>query len=66
MTYEDLRLEVDGDGVATITLHRPEKLNAFGRRLETELQAVTAALEADTSVCVVVLTGAGPGVLRGG
>lgn len=66
MTYEDLRLEVDGDGVATITLHRPEMLNAFGRRLETELQDVTAALEADASVLVVVLTGAGRAFCAGG
>ena len=64
--YEDLRLEIDGDGVATITLDRPEKLNAFGRRLEAELREATVAVEPDASVRVVVLTGAGRAFCAGG
>ena len=47
------------EGLLTITLNRPEKLNALNVELHDELQAVLAALETDHSVRVVVLTGAG-------
>ena len=47
------------DGLLTITLNRPEKLNALNVELHDELQAVLVALETDHSVRVVVLTGAG-------
>lgn len=47
------------DGLLTITLNRPEKLNALNVELHDELQAVLGELETDHSVRVVVLTGAG-------
>ncbi len=47
------------DGLLTITLDRPEKLNALDVTLHDELQGVLADLETDHSVRVVVLTGAG-------
>lgn len=47
------------DGLLTITLNRPEKLNALNVELHDELQGVLADLETDHSVRVVVLTGAG-------
>jgi enoyl-CoA hydratase len=51
---------VDRDGpVATITLNRPEAMNALSRALRLALVEACAALEADTSVRVVILTGAG-------
>lgn len=56
-------LEVDRDaqleGLLTITLDRPEKLNALNIALHDELQAVLTALETDSSVRVVILTGNG-------
>ena len=47
------------DGLLTITLNRPEKLNALNVELHDELQALLTELETDHSVRVVVLTGAG-------
>ncbi len=47
------------DGVATITLNRPEKLNAWNPAMEAELRAHIAAAHADRAARVVLLTGAG-------
>jgi enoyl-CoA hydratase/carnithine racemase len=47
------------DGLLTITLNRPGKLNALNVDLHDELQAVLSELETDHEVRVVVLTGAG-------
>lgn len=47
------------EGVATITLNRPEKLNALNQSLYVELDAVLQQVDADASVRAVVLTGAG-------
>lgn len=47
------------DGIATITLNRPEKLNALTRPLCDELVAALRATSTDRSVRVVVITGAG-------
>lgn len=59
MPYETLTLERHGDGVAIITLNRPDKLNALSRTLHGELQAACAELREDFQTRVVVLTGAG-------
>ena len=48
------------DGVRTITIDRPERLNALDRQTLEALDAAFAAASADTAVRVVVLTGAGP------
>ena len=58
MTYEDIRVDVDG-GIATVTVSRPEKLNALRDRTADELCAALAALENDAAVKVVILTGEG-------
>jgi enoyl-CoA hydratase/carnithine racemase len=47
------------DGVATVTLHRPDRLNTFTLTMAAELAAVAAAADADDAVRVVVVTGAG-------
>ncbi|HUC05721.1 MAG TPA: enoyl-CoA hydratase-related protein [Acidimicrobiales bacterium] len=47
------------DGVATITLHRPERLNAWTGRMHTEYRALLARAAQDAAVRVVVVTGAG-------
>src|SRR6201998_1795400 len=47
------------DGVARITIHRPEKYNAFREETLDDLIAAFSAAEADRSVGVIVLTGAG-------
>lgn len=47
------------DSVATVTLNRPEAMNALSRALRAELFRVMTALDADDDVRAVVLTGAG-------
>jgi len=47
------------DGVAILTLNRPEVLNAFNRAMERELQHVWQSLRSNDDVRAVVLTGAG-------
>lgn len=47
------------DGVATVTLNRPEAMNALSRALRAELDRVMAALDRDEATKVVILTGAG-------
>jgi enoyl-CoA hydratase/carnithine racemase len=65
MTYKCLIYEVK-DGVATLTLNRPERLNALGDTLRDDLQdAVTRASE-DADVRVMIVTGAGKGFCSGG
>ena len=54
----DLRVEIDGP-VATITLDRPDALNALTVALKQDLLAAFAAVAADDAVRAVVLTGAG-------
>jgi enoyl-CoA hydratase/carnithine racemase len=65
MTYKCLLYEVK-DGVATLTLNRPERLNALGDTLREDLQdAVTRAAD-DPEVRVLIVTGAGKGFCSGG
>ena len=47
------------DGIATVTLNRPEKLNAFTARMRDELIAVFDETDADDAVRAVIVTGAG-------
>lgn len=55
----DLILVDSADGVATVTLNRPEAMNALSKALRARLAEVMTALDADDSVRAVVLTGAG-------
>jgi len=56
---ENILLDSDHRGVATVTLNRPEKRNAFGDELIADLTLVLRDLGSDPAVRVVVLTGAG-------
>lgn len=58
MSYEDVLLET-ADGVGTITLNRPDKLNAFAGRMRQEVAAAVRAMADDDSARVIVITGAG-------
>jgi 2-(1,2-epoxy-1,2-dihydrophenyl)acetyl-CoA isomerase len=62
---EDLRAEID-DGVAVITMNRPDRRNAFSQAMLSALGAVLAQVETDEAVGSVVLTGAGGAFCAGG
>ncbi len=47
------------DGIATITLNRPEKMNAFTRTMQDEIRAAMDDIDADDAVRAVIFTGAG-------
>jgi enoyl-CoA hydratase len=58
MSYQNLVVD-RRDGVAIVTVNRPEKLNALNDGVMQELDAAFAALRADDTVRGVILTGAG-------
>ena len=56
--FETLLYSVE-DGIATLTLNRPEKMNAFTARMRDDLVAAFDLTDADDAVRVVIVTGAG-------
>ena len=58
MPYEHILLEKE-DGVAIITLNRPEVLNAMNRKLNTELHDAVMTMNADDEIGCLVITGSG-------
>jgi enoyl-CoA hydratase/carnithine racemase len=62
--YQEILYEVD-DPVATVTLHRPDRLNAFTNRMGDELKHAVARAERDPAVVAILLTGAGRGFCAG-
>jgi len=58
MTYQDILYDVT-DQIATITLHRPDKLNAFTRRMQEEMLDAFDTIDRDDDVRAVIITGAG-------
>jgi enoyl-CoA hydratase/carnithine racemase len=58
MEFQDILYEVS-DGIATITLNRPDKLNAFTGRMMHEIISALDITDADDDVKVVIFTGAG-------
>ncbi len=62
---EDLRADID-NGVAVITMNRPDRRNAFSPAMVSALGAVLARVETDEAVGCVVLTGSGGAFCAGG
>jgi naphthoate synthase len=58
--YEDIRYELSGDGIAKITIDRPEVRNAFRPQTVVELATAFEAAREDPDVGVIILTGEGP------
>jgi len=64
MTYETIRFET-ADGIARLTLNRPDKLNSFTTAMHGEVRDALERVEADASIRVLILTGAGRGFCAG-
>jgi naphthoate synthase len=58
--FEDIKYETSGDGIAKITINRPEVRNAFRPKTVKELQAAFTEARDDADVGVIILTGEGP------
>ena len=57
--YDCVILEKDDEGIAWVTLNRPEKRNAMSPQLHYDMENVMMGLETDDEIQVIVLTGAG-------
>ena len=57
--YTDIRYELSGDGIAKITIDRPQVRNAFRPQTIVEISQALERAREDTSVGVIVLTGEG-------
>ncbi|MEY5059011.1 MAG: enoyl-CoA hydratase [Actinobacteria bacterium] len=64
MSYEHITLDI-ADGIATITLNRPDKLNAFTGTMMHEMISAFDRTDADDAVKAVIVTGAGRGFCAG-
>jgi 2-(1,2-epoxy-1,2-dihydrophenyl)acetyl-CoA isomerase len=64
MHFESIQYAVT-NGIAILTLNRPDKLNSFTQAMHLEVRAALNALQEDATVRVLVLTGAGRGFCAG-
>ncbi|MGX1333595.1 enoyl-CoA hydratase/carnithine racemase [Bradyrhizobium elkanii] len=64
MSYEHILYEVS-DRIATITLNRPDRMNAWTAIMERDVRHAMEAAASDDNVRVIVLTGAGRGFCAG-
>ena len=64
--YEFLTVEIDENGVATVTMNDPDKLNAIGPENHKELEYIWIDLARDESIKTIVFTGAGRAFSAGG
>ena len=62
--YQHVLVDIAG-GIGTLTLNRPEKLNAFAGTMRQEIAEAVDALAGDARVRVIVITGAGRGFCAG-
>ncbi|MDX1384583.1 MAG: enoyl-CoA hydratase-related protein [Thermoanaerobaculia bacterium] len=65
-SYRTMLVDRREDGVALVTLNRPERLNAVNRWMHYEMARITRDLAADPGVRAAVFTGAGRGFCSGG
>ncbi len=65
MTDAPLLLSADDDGIATLTLNRPQARNSLSQGMLRELLAQLESVKADPAIRVVILAGAGPAFCAG-
>ncbi len=63
--FSTIGVDEPEDGVAVITLNRPDRLNAMTSTMISELETVVAAVDLDPSLRAVIVTGAGRGFSAG-
>jgi enoyl-CoA hydratase/carnithine racemase len=59
MTYQTIEVDISADGVMTVTLNRPEVLNAFNNQMLSEFSTLWSQVRSDDTVHAVVLAAAG-------
>jgi enoyl-CoA hydratase len=64
--WQALDVSVEASGIATIVMDRPDKLNAVGEAMHTELSLIFRQMQQDQAVRVIVLTGRGRSFSAGG
>jgi 2-(1,2-epoxy-1,2-dihydrophenyl)acetyl-CoA isomerase len=64
MTYETILTSID-EGVLTVTMNRPERLNAWTRQMGAEMRRAIEAGNADNDIIAIIVTGAGRGFCAG-
>jgi 2-(1,2-epoxy-1,2-dihydrophenyl)acetyl-CoA isomerase len=64
MRYENVKFEAS-NGIARITLNRPDRLNSFTSAMHAEVRDALAAVKSDATLRVLLLTGAGRGFCAG-
>ena len=64
MKFNAILLDI-AEGVATITLNRPDKLNSFTGEMHADLKQAMQIIQTDRSVRVLMITGAGRGFCAG-
>lgn len=64
MSYQTVLYDV-ADGIATVTLNRPDKLNAWTRQMQGEVKDAMLRAASDEAVRAIILTGAGRGFCAG-
>lgn len=65
MTFETVAYAAGEDGVAEVTLNRPQNLNALNRQLIADIRAAVRAANTDNAVGAILMTGAGRGFCSG-
>ena len=64
-TYDNLEIDFPEEGIARVTLNRPERLNAMTYGLVNDLHEALDAIDKDHAIRAVILTGAGRGFCAG-
>ncbi len=59
MSYSQIAFNIDGDGIALITVNRPQKLNALNAETFSELNDAFSQVETDVAIRALIVTGAG-------